>query len=571
MVKQLFAGILLIVSFFFVFSKEAMAIEDRGAFVITNFDVEIFVKKDAKIEVRETIDVNFSEKRHGIFRKIPVRYTDDNGFKYNMKLKNASVSDGKGNGFEFSKYNEGSDVVLKIGDANRDVIGNVRYQISYEVQRGMRFFDNHSEIYWNPIGVGWPTVIENASSTVYFEESLIFPKESVICFTGGFGSKESACRINILSDRAVEFRTTRMLNEFEGLTVAVTIPKGMVTEPTKWEYFLLFLADNWAFGIPIIVLAAIFYLWYLKGKELDLKRTIITQYGPPDKLTPGEMGFLLKENYSHNFVSADIVNLAVKGYLGIKELEKKGIFKSVVFDYELENKKDWRTADNLTAHEKSLMKGIFGAEILGKIKLSTKKKFYENVQTASKEVVTQIDSKGYFEKSKYNSKALYVVAGIIFGFGMFFVGIFYQRLDFAISSVILATILIGFGLIMSKKTKKGAEAYWHAIGYQRYIDVAEQHRAEFNEKENIFEKTLPYAMVFGNVDKWAKAFEGITKEAPNWYHSSSTGVPFHPAIFAQSLNQNFSTVASSVSVSPSSSSSGGSSGGGGGGGGGGSW
>lgn len=639
--KLLFAGILLFVSFFLVSTKDVKGTEDRGAFIITNFDVGIFVKKDAKIEVKETIDVNFSQKRYGIFRKIPVRYTDDNGFKYNMKLKNVLVSDGKGNAFEFSKYDEGSDVVLKIGNPSKELLGDVRYQISYEVQRGMRFFDDHSELYWNPIGVSWPTVIENVSSTVHFEESLIFPKESVVCFTGNFGSKESACQINVLSDRAVEFRATRTLDKFEGLTVGVSIPKGMVTEPTKREYFLLFLADNWAFGIPVIVLLAMFHLWYFKGKELDLKRTIIAQYGPPDKLTPGEMGFLLKEHYSHNFVSADIVNLAVKGFIEIGEVEREGvrfemlkvaskvagkgvmvfkiafmvsmaalmisfffkegfsfnlavpglIFLGAIFvifffngeklkqsissaelaDYELENKKDWRVVDDLTAHEKVLMTGLFGGNVLGKVKLSSKKKFYEDVKSASKEVVAQIDSKGYFEKSKYNIKALYVAAGIIFGFGMFFLGSFYQRADFFISAILVAGILIGFGVLMSKKTKKGAEAYWHAIGYQRYIDVAEQHRAEFNEKENIFEKTLPYAMVFGSVDKWAKAFEGITKETPTWYHSSTPGTSFHPAIFAHSLNQNFSTVTSSVSASPSSSSSGGSSGGGGGGGGGGSW
>ncbi len=640
MFKNLSIIIFLAIGSLFVFAGNVGAVDNRGAFVIKNFDVGIFVKKNAIIKIEESIDVNFSQKRHGIFRKIPVKYTDDNGFKYKMRMRNVSVSDGNGHNIEFTKYNEGNNIVLKIGDPNAEVIGDVKYKIQYEIQRGMRFFDDHNELYWNPIGTDWPTTIKNASSKVTFEESLIIPKESVVCFTGGFGSKESNCRISVLSDREVKFETTKILKEFEGLTVAVNIPKEMVNEPSRWEYFLFFLTDNWAFIIPIFVLGGMFYLWNLKGKEIDLRSVIIAQYGPPDKLTPGEMGFLLKEKYSNEFVSADIVNLAVKGFIEIREIERKSfgleVFKTVnkvagrgfmvlkiiflisvvalvvssvskenfsfdfvasgiIFlivistilffngkklkqgisivgspDYELENKKNWRDDKNLTAHEKALMEGLFGEYLSGKVKLSSKKEFYKDVKKAAKKVGEQIDAKGYFEKSKYNEKALYITAGIIFGFGMFFLGSFYQRVDFFISAILVAIILIGFGVLMSKKTLKGAEAYWHVIGYQYYIDVAETQRAKFNERENIFEKTLPYAMIFGNADKWAKAFEGITKESPNWYHSNN-GVVFSPALFTTSLNQSFTTATNSVSASPSSSSSGGSSGGGGGGGGGGSW
>ncbi len=647
MFKTFFIRTFLLVSVFFIFHGNALAIEDRGAFFITKFDVGIFVKKNAIIEVEEAIDVTFSEERHGIFRKIPVKYTDENGFKYKMRMRNVSVSDGAGHNFEFTKYNEGNDIVLKIGNPDTEVIGPVRYVIRYEIQRGVRFFDDHNEIYWNPIGNGWSTTIENASSTVHFEESLIFPKESLICFTGEFGSRERDCSIRIISDRDVKFSATKLLKEFEGLTIAINIPKGMIDEPSRWEYFISFLVDNWAFIIPIIVLGAMFYIWKYKGKELELKRTIISQYGPPDNLTPGELGFLLKEEYKNNFISADIVNLAVKGYLEIREIgvnglsaemakivkkisSKKTVFfrtffvivviglvvlflvKKVfiinpgssffgafiflvvflvilflnlknfkgrfllngIFDYELENKKDWRNAEELTNHEKVLMEGLFDDNVLGKVKLSKKRNFYQDVNIATKKVEAQIDAKGYFEKSIYNNKSLYIVIGIVSGFGMFFVGAFYQRLDFFISAILVALILIGFGVLMSRKTKKGAEAYWHAIGYQYYIDIAENHRARFYEEENIFEKTLPYAMVFGNVDKWAKAFEGLIKKPPNWYRSDSTNTYFAPAIFASSLNQSFSAVTKSISSPPNSSSSGfsgGSSGGGGGGGGGGSW
>ena len=128
---------------------------------------------------------------------------------------------------------------------------------------------------------------------------------------------------------------------------------------------------------------------------------------------------------------------------------------------------------------------------------------------------------------------------------------------------------------MGKKTRKGMESYWHALGFKEYIKTAERYRVKFQEQQNLFEKFLPYAMVFGLADKWAKAFEGIIKESPDWYDSANNNV-FTPIILANSLG-NLSSQTSAVSSPPSSSSSssgfggGGFSGGGGGGGGGGSW
>ncbi|MBT3356006.1 DUF2207 domain-containing protein [bacterium] len=639
---KVFCISILSIGSFFVFLQKAQAIENRGAFVITNFDVGIFVKEDTTIEVEEIIDVNFSQKRHGIYRKIPVRYKDDNGFKYNMKLRDVSVTNRRGEHLDFKQYNEGSEVVLQIGDADVEIFGDVQYVISYTIQRGMRFFDDHDEIYWNPIGVGWPTKIYNASSTVYFEERINSLEENSLCFTGGFGSLKQDCTISAISSSEIEFNASGVLNEYEGLTIAVNLPKGLVEQPTKKDYFFMFLLDNWAFAIPILAFFGMFYLWHFRGKELDLGRAVVTQYSPPDNLTPGEVGYLIKERYSHKFVAADIVNLAVKGYLEIREIEIEGlqilkslnnlsskvigrirpivimvlmgiavsfavplaaegtsvfsiifsiaffgIFISILLgknkklfknntvgkmcDYELENKKDWTNTKELTLHEKRLLKGLFASKILGKVKLSDKKKFYTHVGIATKKIDEQIKTREYFEKSTINSKVLYVVSGVLAGFVMFVIGSITQRLDFFLSAIATATVLISFGLLMSKKTKKGIKSYWNAKGYEHYIDVAERYRAKFNEEENIFEKNLPFAMVFGNVDKWAKAFEGITKESPSWYHSRTPISSFRAVSFANSLNDGFASAANSASTSPSSSSSGGSSGGGGGGGGGGSW
>ena len=86
---------------------------------------------------------------------------------------------------------------------------------------------------------------------------------------------------------------------------------------------------------------------------------------------------------------------------------------------------------------------------------------------------------------------------------------------------------------------------------------------------------LPFAIVFGCVTKWAKAFEGLEATAQastaSWYTGTHA---FSAAAFSSNLQSFSSSVGSTLSSSHSSGGSGfsgGSSGGGGGGGGGGSW
>jgi uncharacterized membrane protein len=136
---------------------------------------------------------------------------------------------------------------------------------------------------------------------------------------------------------------------------------------------------------------------------------------------------------------------------------------------------------------------------------------------------------------------------------------------------------------MSVKTKKGVLAKEHILGLKRYLTVAEKDRINFHnapaKNPKQFEKLLPYAMALGVELEWAKQFEKIYIEKPDWYSDpSSTGSAFSIFALTQSLNNFEQTSSSTLSSTPPSSagsgSSGFSSGGSGsgfGGGGGGSW
>jgi uncharacterized membrane protein len=130
---------------------------------------------------------------------------------------------------------------------------------------------------------------------------------------------------------------------------------------------------------------------------------------------------------------------------------------------------------------------------------------------------------------------------------------------------------------MPSRTAKGTGLLRRTFGFRTFItEGTEAAMAKFAEKENLFSDYLPYAIVFGVTDKWAKVFERLSgSTAPpqtGWYISPH---PFSYGAFSSSMDHFTTSTTGAIASTPAGSGgsgfSGGFSGGGGGGGGGGSW
>ena len=99
------------------------------------------------------------------------------------------------------------------------------------------------------------------------------------------------------------------------------------------------------------------------------------------------------------------------------------------------------------------------------------------------------------------------------------------------------------------------------------MNTAEKYRQRFNEKENIFEKLLPYAMVFGITKIWISKMKIIYGEDyfstyhPVWFTGAAMAA-FDADSFNTAVNNLSSNMSSTISSSPSSSGAGGGGGGG---------
>src|SRR3990167_10918520 len=104
--------LLLLLGFvFLLFPSNALA----QRYVIKSFDSDIVLQKDTSLLVTETIDVNFSASKHGIFRNVPVTYSAK-GKTIRAKLEVLAVTDKKSAPYKYQLSRSGGDVVIKIGD-----------------------------------------------------------------------------------------------------------------------------------------------------------------------------------------------------------------------------------------------------------------------------------------------------------------------------------------------------------------------------------------------------------------------------------------------------------------------
>ena len=94
-------------------------------------------------------------------------------------------------------------------------------------------------------------------------------------------------------------------------------------------------------------------------------------------------------------------------------------------------------------------------------------------------------------------------------------------------------------------------------GFKMYLHHAERYRLKAMSPKH-FEACLPYAMVFGVEKEWAKNFEDIYKQAPDWYEGSNfSAMTWSTIAFSNSLSSSFSpAIKSSFTSRPGSAASG---------------
>lgn len=594
----------------------ALATSSAGGYSIEHFDVSIQVNENNTYAVMETIDVDFSEPRHGIYRLLPRQqhlYRLD-GTRSNSRVQITQIDANT----SYTTSNEGNQVKIRLGDADRTIVGPATFVIEYLYNAGADQLKDNDEFYYNLIGEGWDVDMGAVTFDVTFPKD--FDPSSLGFSVGKYGTVDPDRVEASVSGRTITGSVLGGIDAGEAVTMRLTLPEGY--------YVGAGFAFNWWIGsifvVTLICLAVAYSWWRRYGRDDPVVETV--EFYPPEGLNSAEIGYLYNGTLSNDAKISLLLYLAEHGYLKIIDTGKSGKTKS----FEIEKVKDY---DGNNAAEQEFFRGLFNGRdrVTGS---SLENTFYKTLAKVDS-IITENKKNVWWDK-KADSKQWHTLFLALFSLAVTFLGPLVQNggdLDFLFSgSFILFLILLAFhqslfskaqqtlfiilagviafiwtssvapsliyeptalllnGLslaasigviffyqIMGKMTPAAVMLQGRIRGLRRFLQTAEKSKLEALVAENpqYFYNILPYTYALGVSSVWVDQFRKLAIQPPDWYESANA---YDAARFAHFLNSTMDNVKSTMVSAPSSSGSGsghssggGFSGGGGGGGGGGSW
>jgi len=304
-----------------------------------------------------------------------------------------------------------------------------------------------------------------------------------------------------------------------------------------------FMTNSLILLLFFILLSLMWWRWWFFGRDPKMDDTIVPYYDIPDNLSVLDTSAIVYGDLRMRDCSALLIQFAIKGYI---KIEKNDHGKYVL--QRLVNYDD--VQDKLTREEMYFLKSLFGIAHAKKTVFldDLRQQFYDVAIVLQEKVRERLKVEGYLTSSGEFEKKFLI------GFGFFLVTIAWQIVgDLGllplIVSILLLIIFILFAKAMTSRTKKGVIMKRKILGFKMYLQTAEQDRIKFHTapKKNpkIFEKFLPYAMVFDLERRWAQQFSEIYTSAPRWFWGEgadlliSTSLSDELAVFADLIDTLF--------------------------------
>ncbi len=532
------------------------------------FDVDIALHPDSTYTVRETQVVNFHGSFSWLNRDLSTTYASfGEGRTYGrVRVRDIAVYNLDGtpydrNSWSVEDYRGGRTVRIHF-EARDEQRGWI---IEYRMSGAFIFAEDYDRLYWNAVSIDREVPVRSSTITVHL------PPDT------DMGSVQATQYLDIYNppstyDAEVEGNELRWrvrdIAPHTTFTIDVALPKGTVKVP--WQYGrtcgIAVVASSGALIAAVFVLMIL--LWWRRGRDLGRTGTGMVRYDPPEGLTPAMLGMLVREKPRVEDITATIVDLARRGYLKIMETEKRSLIRVTEYAFHRLGK----DPSDLLPYEREIMEGLFksGDHVEEK---DLRDSFYVHVKGILSGVRDQVMSLGLFVRDPDRVRFSYYFGGSLLillplaaallsplwvDMGWFMVLLF--------AFLPLGALVSVVGRFMPRRSPEGSRLYEHAMGWREFALTAEGEELESMTPEN-FQAGLPYAMVLGITDDWARKFRDIYTSPPEWFSGPSP--TFSTDYLASSLGRMTGHLNSTLTSSPSSSGSGGGGGFGGGGSGGG--
>lgn len=432
-------------------------------------------------------------------------------------------------------------------------VGEGATTITYKVDGTVTDVAGHQEVRWQ-VASGWDTKVR------LLRASFIAPDqpEAVVCLAGAFGT-DSPCR-SALTDSSQVLRVVQeSLPAGERVDLTVNLPAGTVGANANFDdiattnAFALTTASGVGLGgLVLLFLGGFVLLWLARGRDA---RALATDVGPvellmtgdggrvafasPDGVLPGQVGTVVDERVDVADVTATVVDLAVRNYLAVREVGPE--------EWVLVRRNPADTA--LTDYERAVYQQVLGDA--AEVPLTALRVDLSVVREA---MYADVVTRQWFTRRPDHDRSLWSTVGILLAVvGAAATVVLALTVGHALLGLTLVVGGLGLALgarMMPARTKRGSVLVQQVRGLLNYLRTTDAATIPPADREMVLSRSLPYAVVLGEVDGWVRRFTDLDTSADGtpgiyWYETDTPAeFPTRFATFLLALDRALTNVTS---------------------------
>ncbi|MFJ5989990.1 DUF2207 domain-containing protein [Lentzea sp. NPDC092896] len=472
-------------------------------------EVRMKLERDARLSVTETVQVPDGKT---VKRTVPLRLAVGNELERQYQVTDAKV-EGKGS---TSTSDDSFSVTLEGGQS----------VLTYTVVGTVAPVGDVLEVRWQVAG-GWDTELDKVAVSFSAPDS----PTSVNCLAGPVGSSQPCTSADLADGKGVRAQEIKLgagerVDVAIGLSAGVVPPNAVVVEQSGLAAaFALTPVSGAALGgLLVLLLGGVALLWYLRGRdaaalasEVGAVTVLVRDQGgrvafaSPDGVLPGQVGTVVDEHVDVVDVTATVIDLAVRNYLWITEVEGH----------------DWQIVrrnpvdDSLSGYEKAVCEALLPQGV-DAVSVSELRGRQIDLAAVREQLYADVVEKRWFVRRPDAERNLFWWAGIVIAvLGVAATVVLALTIGNALFGLVVAVggVALAFGArSMPARTKRGSELLEHVRGLRGYLHGVKPEDVPEADRELVFSRSLPYAVVLGETERWLTTFG---QQDLYWYGNAS--------------------------------------------------
>lgn len=358
--------------------------------------------------------------------------------------------------------------------------------------------------------------------------SFISPAEpmSLSCKAGP-STSDASCD-NASMPTGVVHADTRGLKPDERVDLTVGFEAGALPVNARYEeqwslaraFALTPLSGAGLVVLLVLLLGGFGALWLARGRDSKALASDVhpvdvllsdaagrVSFASPDGVLPGQVGTVVDEHVDVVDVTATVVDLAVRNYLWIEEIGEGGRVS------------DWRIVrrnpvdDHLQPYEQAAYEALFagGRE---HVRISELRNGAALDMSGVRDAMYRdVVDKNWFKRRPDTDRSHWFWLGVglaVAGVALTVVLAIISSLALLGLAVVVAGVALAFGArSMPARTSRGSALIQQMLGLREYLHAARPADIPARDREMVFSRSLPYAVVLGATDRWLHSFSSL--------------------------------------------------------------